>query len=90
MKYRKRPIVVEAVQWTGKFSEDVPTWVVMAQSVGGNMTYVQDRDELHIRTLEGIMIASLGDFIIQGVNKEVYPCKPDIFYKTYEQVTTDI
>lgn len=59
MKYRKKPIVVEAYQ-TDK--------------------------EMYIDTLEGVMHASIGDFIVTGVNGEQYPCKPDIFLKTYERV----
>ena len=43
-------------------------------------------DKLRIQTLEGNQLVSFDDFIIQGVNGEIYPCKPDIFYKTYESV----
>lgn len=60
--YRKRPVVVQAVQ-------------VFAPQI--------------IRTLEGDIIASAGDWIIKGVNGEVYPCKPDIFVKTYEEEDED-
>ncbi|MGI6205518.1 MAG: hypothetical protein ACOYJI_02645 [Anaerovoracaceae bacterium] len=59
MKYRKKPIIIEAYQ-TDKLVE--------------------------IETLEGVMYASPGDYIITGVNGEKYPCKPDIFKKTYEQI----
>ena len=59
MKYRKKPIIIEAYQ---------------------------TKKEMDIETLEGIMHASIGDYIITGVNGEQYPCKPDIFEKTYEPV----
>ena len=74
-KYRKRPVVIEAVQWTGEnlleilqFSED---------------SFI-DRDDytLKIETLEGVMTVSRGDYIVKGVDGEFYPCKPDIFEKT--------
>ena len=78
-KYRKRPVVIEAVQWTGEnlleilqFSED---------------SFI-DRDDytLKIETLEGVMTVSRGDYIVKGVEGEFYPCKPDIFEKTYDKV----
>ena len=78
-KYRKRPGVIEAVQWTGEnlleilqFSED---------------SFI-DRDDytLKIETLEGVMTVSRGDYIVKGVDGEFYPCKPDIFEKTYDEV----
>ena len=88
MKYRKKPMVVEAVQWTGLNLEEVKKFV------GGALTYIindtawkvgkgRPRVYMKIRTLEGEIEVSEKDFIIKGVNGEFYPCKPDIFQKTY-------
>ena len=78
-KFRKKPVIIEAVQWTGenlsKIGEFTKNTVKNHESV------------LIIPTLEGDMYASLNDYIIKGVNGEFYPCKPDIFDKTYEEVT---
>lgn len=88
MKYRKKPMVVEAVQWTGLNLEEIKEFV------GGALTYLindtawkagKGRPHVYmkIRTLEGEMKVSEKDFIVKGVNGEFYPCKPDIFQKTY-------
>jgi hypothetical protein len=85
MKYRKKPVVIEAVQYTG----DVNTTEIddMAFCEAYNKGVIKERDsKLIIKTLEGTMIANIGDFVIKGVNGEFYPCKPDIFEKTYEKV----
>ena len=88
-KFRKKPVVIEAVQFTLPFPHlrDLPDWLHYAMKVAdvrfssrGNGSY------LIIETLEGPMEASPGDWIIQGVNGEFYPCKPDIFAATYEPV----
>ena len=79
MKYRKKPVVIEAMQLTLFNTEKVEEFV------GGDMGK-NEKGETVIATLEGAMICSLGDFIIKGVNGEFYPCKPDIFEKTYEKV----
>ena len=78
-KYRKKPVVIEAIQWDGRNE------ALIAEFVGGFLR-MDDTDFLYIPTLEGEMAASVGDFIIRGVNGEFYPCKPDIFEKTYESV----
>lgn len=104
MKFRKKPIVVEAVQllWS--------TWSEMCEHAGvGLLTdgkpegcYIEEDGHygdglgsprppraklgLRIPTLEGIMLGVEGDWIIKGVNREIYPCKPDIFEKIYERV----
>ena len=78
-KYRKKPVVIEAIQWNGRNE------ALIAEFVGGFLR-MDDTDILYIPTLEGEMAASVGDFIIRGVNGEFYPCKPDIFEKTYEAV----
>jgi len=92
-KYRKKPVVIEAVQWDGEYYGE------MFEFLGGNpddkispdgRTFTIDHTKgpggLIIKTLEGEHFASIGDFIIKGVNGEYYPCKPDIFEKTYEAV----
>lgn len=92
MKYKKKPIVVEAVQWNGLNLEEIKDFV------GDSLIYNindaawkvgKDAPTVHIKikTLEGTMVAKAGDYIIRGVNGEIYPCKADIFEKTYEEVT---
>jgi hypothetical protein len=83
-KYRKKPVVIEAVQFDGTKdnAEKIKEWT------NATIHTSQDRsiNNLYISTLEGVMTASTGDYIIKGVNGEFYPCKPDIFEKTYEKV----
>ena len=81
MKFRKRPVVIEAVRWDGTNLSEIA-------ALGGAREYEQDflGDDLVINTLEGDMRASKGDWIIRGVKGELYPCKPDIFAATYEPV----
>lgn len=85
MKYRKKPVVIEALQFLDN-----------AQSIDSLSNFITDQDliisykenepKLLLNTLEGELQASVGDYIIKGVNGEFYPCKPDIFEKTYEIV----
>jgi hypothetical protein len=76
-KYRKKPVVIEAMQYTGDNGGEVLTWA--------NADGLLDRGEaIEIATLEGTMRADRGDFVIRGVKGELYPCKPDIFAATYE------
>lgn len=81
MKVRKKPVVVEARQFT-----DRPSAFEIASWCGGAVfTYgAKGMTGIQIPTLEGEMVASQGDWIIQGVQGEFYPCKPDIFAATYE------
>lgn len=80
-KFRKKPVVIEAVRWDGDLTTVEPLLI-------GSTTRELEQDlidpSLVIRTLEGNMRADVGDWIIKGVNGELYPCKPDIFEKTYE------
>ena len=76
MKYRKKPVVIEAMQWDGK------DLLELSGFVGDAMLIVPGA--VMIRTLEGDLRVSRGDYIIKGVQGEFYPCKPDIFEKTYE------
>lgn len=96
MKFRKKPVVVEAFQFDGDLMNSdgeyyVPDWAVNAflndillydSPINSNETPY----ELYVQTLEGRMLANVGDYIIQGINGELYPCKSDIFEKTYEKV----
>lgn len=86
MKYRKKPVVIDAVKWNGNKVSETPNWIVEALDKGVIIRY---GNEVHIRTLEGVMKASPDDYIIKGVNGEIYPCKPDIFEKTYEIATVE-
>lgn len=89
MQFRKKPVVIEAVRWSGTRCEsDPPKWWLDAIDIGeGRPGGISKEDgELHIFTLEGIMRADPGDYVIQGVKGEIYPCKPDIFKATYEAV----
>lgn len=76
--YRKKPVTVEAVQWTGENHAE------MCEFIDPEVFEIFPRVGLVIHTLEGDHHASPGDYIIKGVNGEFYPCKPDIFAKTYE------
>ena len=76
MKYRKKPVTIEAIQWTGENRKEIFDFCKDAYM--GDCT-------LYIRTLEGVHISRVGDYIIKGVHGEFYPCKPDIFEETYEE-----
>lgn len=77
--YRKKPVVVEAIQFTGTNDAAVSSFVG-----GDGRDPEADRPLWLIETLEGTMRAEVGDYIIRGVKGEIYPCKPDIFEATYE------
>jgi len=81
-KYRKKPVIVSAIQFDGwnwrecyQFMSNEPLWFTCD---------VRFEETIEINTLEGVMTASVGDYIIKGIHGEFYPCKPDIFEKTYE------
>ena len=78
MKFRKKPVVIDAIQLTKDNAEEVAAWC------GGVVDDYWDTPNVKIPTLEGTMNAAPLDWIIQGVNGEFYPCKPEIFEKTYE------
>lgn len=80
MKYRKKPVVVEVFQWLNK-----PPFPVGFEKLH-SLARITPDDKLEIQTLEGPITASDGDWIIKGVVNEFYPCKSDIFEKTYEKV----
>lgn len=86
-KYEKLPVVIEAVQLT-EYNSGICTDFIN----GGYKDWDKTKNgigpdgKFHINTLEGDMIAGIGDYIIKGINGEFYPCKPDIFEKTYKLV----
>lgn len=82
MKFRKKPVVVDAVQWLG--TNDSMDAIRALDT--GKQSVDFSRHNIFIGTLEGQMTAEIGDWIIRGVKGELYPCKPDIFLRTYEMV----
>lgn len=96
MKFRKKPVEIEAIQLTADDASIYAILRFMGQKVRQDYTHEQERfldycdivkrEGLIIHTLEGTMRADIGDWIIKGINGEFYPCKPDIFVKTYEPV----
>lgn len=91
-QFRKKPVVIYAVQWTGQNLKEVieftgkhPKWGEWFENWKTYEAYVKaNGDVFKIKTIEGTMEASPGDWIIRGVKGEHYPCKPDIFAATYE------
>jgi len=81
-KYRKKPVVIDAIQFVdgAKNRHEVLEFTGLA----AYWRATADAGEIVIKTLEGEMVGSVGDWIIRGVNGEIYPCKPDIFAKTYD------
>jgi hypothetical protein len=77
-KFVKKPVIIEAVQWTGNNKLEISEFVHDSER-----RYDFQGDALFIHTLEGSMRATKGDYIIKGVEGEFYPCKPEIFEKTY-------
>ena len=90
MKYRKKPVLVEAFRLTDDPEREAPAWftqAVLDKTVRIDRGLKDGHAEVYgctVNTLEGRMKARLGDYIIRDVNGELYPCKPDIFHKTYE------
>lgn len=86
-KYRKKPVVIEAWQFTKEnYKEGSPLFIRKAKDVALWSQYGGDVIGGEIETLEGVMTISENDYIIKGVQGEFYPCKPDIFEATYEVV----
>ena len=82
-QYEKLPVKISAIIFTDETVPELEVWL------GGQcrFSYNHDARTFSIGTLEGVMIANVGDYIIKGVNGEFYPCKPDIFAKTYKKVS---
>ena len=81
MKYRKKPVVIDAIQWTGDNHAEIFEF-----TEGKAYLSSSHSSTLIVETLEGKMVAEKGCYIIRGVNGEYYPCQEDIFNKTYEPV----
>lgn len=81
-RFRKKPVVIEAMLWDGgqKSAYEIVDWSKDA------VTLNPSKRELLVKTLEGTLHISTGDYVIKGVQGELYPCKPDIFNATYEEV----
>ena len=89
MKYRKKPVIIDAIQWTGTNVSEIIAF--MKESNGAGQIECHTTPDGHVGiqiklyTLEGTMLVSIMDYIIKGVDGEFYPCKPYIFEKTYEK-----
>ena len=79
MKYRKKPVVVDVILYDGGNYKEIEKFV-------GKIYQACNSRDIKIPTSEGTMRASVGDIIIKGIEGEFYPCKPDIFKATYEEV----
>jgi len=79
-KYRKKPVVINAVQWTGR------NWKTINAFITVKCELFEAGKIIDIKTLEGVISASPGDWIIKGIKGEFYPCKPGVFEATYEKV----
>ena len=93
MKYRKKPVEIEALQWTGQNHREMfnflggeDTEYMTASGVNFYIDFNKIEGGLVIKTLEGEHIATIGDYIIKGVKGEYYPCKEDVFHLTYEKI----
>jgi len=87
MKFRKKPVVIEAFEVhpdDGLTRQLPPMWLIDAMVCNPQIVVPLPCGGLDIKTLEGVMRANVGDWVIQGVKGELYPCKPDIFAATYE------
>ena len=93
--FRKKPVEIQAIEWTGKNLFEVITFTdgkpdlrhPKAQDGWDDYNKLVNSEGFKIKTLEGWMSASIGDYIIKGVQGEFYPCKPDIFKQTYDSVS---
>lgn len=91
-KFRKKPVEIEAIQWDGTRTRlyEICDWAtterLFVASQEDDNIFLEDGWRLSIMTLEGAMAASVGDWIVKGVQGECYPVKPDIFEATYEPV----
>ena len=93
MKYRKKPVIIEAIQWNGTNLKEVMEFIGSEFRYDENSNYITNKflynkftRELAINTLEGTMKVAKGDYIIKGIKGEFYPCKHDIFINTYDEV----
>lgn len=86
LRYRKKPVIIEAYLISDtNDTQEIPKWLVDAV-ISGKVILIDEDKKCKITTLEGVMIGDVGDYIIQGIKGELYPCKPDIFIATYDKV----
>jgi hypothetical protein len=85
-KYRKKPVVISAWQFGTEEPKPAPYWLTRAIETGKVYYQGGAKPYMTVETLEGNMVANQGDWLICGVTGEIYPCKPEIFAMTYEQV----
>lgn len=81
-RYKTKPCVIEAIQYDGSNVEEISKFI-------GKYFEAMICESIYIRTLEGIMKASIGDYIIKGLRGEFYPCKPDVFKRKYEVIENE-
>ena len=86
MKYRKKPVVIEAIRWQGDNWNEVCDFCFGIRGQWKDNLNRSEDMQVVIHTLEGDMIARIGDYIIKGIKGEFYPCKPDVFAASYEPV----
>jgi hypothetical protein len=84
-RFRKKSVIIEAIQYDGT-ENSVVEILQLKETTSSARSIRVDASDLLIHTLEGVMRANKGDWIIKGINGEFYPCKPDIFEKTYEKI----
>lgn len=82
MKFRKKPVVIEAILFDGT----VGSWEELCDTYTDSKFWLNENNKLSIQTLEGLMEAKVGDYVIRGVKGEVYSCDAEIFHMTYEAV----
>lgn len=82
--FRKKPVVVEAIYYDGENDKEIQSWSRGVVEIAGG---IETHRAMRVHTLEGAIWLSVGDWIIRGIKGEYYPCKPDIFKETYEQVS---
>ena len=86
MKYRKKPVVIEALKWDGTNADEIADFMRLNSCMVYGDSEHEDQLYFHIPTLEGEMRASIGDYVIKGIKGEFYPIKENIFLETYEAV----
>jgi hypothetical protein len=84
--YKKKPVVVEALQFTRNNWDEIVAFTNGKASTFNKSLILEDTYICNVNTLEGVMVATEGDFIIRGIKGEFYPCKPDVFWNTYDEV----
>jgi hypothetical protein len=88
MRYRKKPVIIDAIQYTENSRDRIVNWLgsnCYSTAIGEDGEEYELQN-IRIRTLEGELMVSIDDWVIKGVKGEFYPCKPDIFEATYEKV----